>query len=415
MRESDTGTGRPRRRALASILVVAVLGPLTMASPASARGCVRWGALPDTSPGEVERLEGLEDAVGRPVDYFGYYQGWAARDAFDTTRAGAAIARGATPVVAWEPWDWTGGVNQPEFRLARILAGDYDDYIRTWARDAKAFGKPVLLRFAYEMNGDWMPWSESVNGNRPGEYVKTWRYVHRIFDEVGARNVRWVWAPNVVSPAFTPLKGLYPGDRFVDLVGIDGYNWGTTATTWDSSWQSFDEIFRPTIRRIRRITSKRILITETASTEVGGDKGRWIKSTLAALDRYPFIVGVMWFNYDKETDWRIQSSSGSLRAFREALSHHRFSCRLRLKAKPRRVSRGDRVKLIARVSPYGNERARVVLYRGKKKVRAKWSGTKPTRLVFRLRAYRTARYSARIHAKAGQLPLRSNPVRVRIR
>ncbi|HEX6208498.1 MAG TPA: glycosyl hydrolase [Actinomycetota bacterium] len=394
-------------------LVAAVLGTLISTSPASAAGCLRWGALPPSSPGDVSELEALEGAVGRPVDYLGYYQGWAARDAFDTTRAGAAVARGATPVVAWEPWDWTGGVNQPEFRLARVIAGDHDDYIRAWAQDAKAFGGRIILRFAYEMNGDWMPWSESVNGNRPGEYVRAWRHVHRIFDQVGARNVRWIWAPNVVSPAFTPLKRLYPGDRWVDLVGIDGYNWGTTQSSWGSTWQSFDRIFRPTIRKLRRITSKRILITEIASTEHGGDKAAWTRKTLRAMGRYPFIVGFMWFNYDKETDWRIQSSASSLRSFRKALSHHRFSCRLRLKARSRSVRRGAPAKLVVRVRPYGGERAHVVLSRGGKKVRARWTGPSPSKLVFEVPARRAARYVARL--RGPQPRMRSNPVRVRVR
>lgn len=355
--------------------------------------------------------------MGRSVDYFGYYQGWEGGESFDAGRARAAIARGATPVVAWEPWDWTKGVNQPQFALSRIIAGDYDDYIRSWATEAKRFGRRVLLRFAYEMNGTWMSWSEGVNGNRPGEYVKAWRHVHRIFRQVGATNVRWVWAPNVVSPDFTPLKRLYPGDRFVDLVGIDGYNWGPTQPSWGSRWQSFDEIFRPTIRRIRKITSKRILITEIASTEVGGNKAAWIRETLAAFDRYPYIIGFMWFNYDKETDWRIQSSAASLRAFRKAIRHHRFNCDQRLRANRRVVRRGRRVKFIATIRPRTQQGERVSLFRGNKRIRTRRTGSKPTRLVFRLRPRRTLRYTVRVPARPalGLRAGRSNPVRVRVR
>jgi hypothetical protein len=408
-----------RRRLVTSVVAVTmVAGLLLPSAPASASSrCVRWGALVPSAPGEAGNLDALERSVGRTVDYFGYYQGWASRDAFDFGRAEAAFGRGAVPVVAWEPWDWLKGSEQPEFALSRIIAGDFDEYIRGWAADARRFGRRVLLRFAYEMNGDWMPWSEGVNGNKPGQYVQAWRHVHRIFRQEGATNVRWVWAPNVISPDFVPLQRLYPGDRYVDLVGIDGYNWGTTQPSWGSRWQSFDEIFRPTIRRIRRITSKRILITETASTEHGGNKARWIRETLAAFDRYPSIVGFMWFNYDKETDWRIQSSPEALRAFRKGIRHHRFNCDQRLKTNRRVVRRGEHVKLIARVRPRIESRERVFLYRGAKRIRSKRTGSGPTRLAFRVRPRQTARFTIRVRGlPAHDLgPSRSNPVRIRVR
>lgn len=416
-RREPRGTGAWRRAVISVCTGALLLGPV-LSSPAGARGrCVRWGALPPSAPGEASELDALERAVGRSVDYFGYYQGWAARDAFDAGRAGAAVARGATPVVAWEPWDWTVGVDQPEFSLSRIIAGDYDGYIEEWAADAKGFGRRVLLRFAYEMNGDWMPWSERVNGNQPGEYVRAWRRVHRIFDRVGATNVRWVWAPNVISPTFTPLARLYPGDRYVDVVGIDGYNWGATQPSWGSRWRSFDETFGATIRRVRLLTSKPILITETASTEVGGDKAAWIGDTLAAFDRYPDIIGFMWFNYDKETDWRIQSSARSLRSFREGIRHHRFTCSVRLRAGRRAVARGRRLSLVARVEPRGGGPERVVLYRGTEALRAARLGERPGRVVFRVRPRRTATYTVRLAPRPadGFGPNRSNPIRIRVR
>ena len=42
-----------------------------------------------------------------------------------------------------------------------------------WAKAAAAFDKPVVIRFAHEMNGVWYSWSEGAWGNQPGDYVKT--------------------------------------------------------------------------------------------------------------------------------------------------------------------------------------------------------------------------------------------------
>lgn len=281
--------------------------------------CLRWGVLAQSEwGGDPTVLDRVEALVGHAPELYGFYQGWAKGERFDVARAEAVANRGIVPVVAWEPYDWLRGVDQPEFALARIADGDHDAYIRQWARDVRAWGKPLLLRFAYEMNGYWMPWSEGVNGNQPGEYVTAWRHVHDLFAEEGATNVSWVWAPNVANPNTTPLEGLYPGDRYVDWVGLSGYNWGVGVSHWDA-WLSFDEVFGPTLDELRSLTAKPIMIAETASTELGGDKAAWIGNMFASLSRHPDIRAFLWFDYDKETDWRIESSAAATAAFTEGL------------------------------------------------------------------------------------------------
>lgn len=94
------------------------------------------------------------------------------------TELDAVRARGAVPLVTWEPWVWGGGVEQPAYSLDRITAGDFDGRIREWGQSLAAWGQPVMLRFAHEMNGNWYPWAESVNGNQPGDYVQVWQHVH---------------------------------------------------------------------------------------------------------------------------------------------------------------------------------------------------------------------------------------------
>src|SRR5206468_3672998 len=101
-----------------------------------------------------------------------------------------------------------------------IASGAWDAYITRWAQAARTWGKPMRLRFAHEMNGNWYPWAEGVNGNVAGDYVKAWKHVRAIFWSVGATNVTWVWSPNIVYPGSTPLAGLYPGDTYVGEVGV---------------------------------------------------------------------------------------------------------------------------------------------------------------------------------------------------
>ncbi len=231
----------------------------------------------------------------------------------------AIAARGAVPMVTWEPWVAGGGVSQPSHALDRIAAGHFDAYLTRWGSALRDVGSPVLLRFAHEMNGNWYPWAEGVNGNGPGDYAAAWRHVHRVVTAAGARNVQWVWAPNVPYTGSVPLPGLYPGAEYVDVTALDGYNWGT-ASSW-SSWQSPQTLLGPGLQQLRALApGKQIIIAETASAELGGSKPDWNRALVAYLDAQRDVTALVWFHFAKETDWRINSTTASATALREALA-----------------------------------------------------------------------------------------------
>jgi len=158
------------------------------------------------------------------------------------------------------------------------------------------------------MNGDWRPWCAGVNGNTSAEFVSVWRKVYSIFRREGATNARWVWSPISQCGDSTPFKEPYPGDDYVDWVGLDGYNWGTMQY-W-SRWQRFTEICGKSYSTLTKMSRKPMMIPEIASAESGGDKATWIRNTFLqeVSAKYPRIKAVVWFHAKKETDWRINSS-----------------------------------------------------------------------------------------------------------
>lgn len=235
------------------------------------------------------------------------------------TELEAARMRGATALLTWEPWIWGGGTVQPAFSLDRITAGDFDLYLRQWGTALADWGHPVMLRFGHEMNGNWYPWAEQVNGNGAGDYAAAWRHVHDVVASTGASNVSWVWNPNVPYPGSVPLDGLYPGASYVDSVALDGYNWGTS-TSW-GTWVSPSQLFGDGLAQLRALApGKPVLIGETSSAEQGGSKAEWTTSLISYLAAQADVTAVTWFHFNKEADWRINSSNASAQALAQALA-----------------------------------------------------------------------------------------------
>ena len=91
-----------------------------------------------------------------------------------------------------------------------------DPYLHELAAILNGIKGPVFLRFASEMNGDWTPYS----GN-PKKYIEKWRLVHDIMEKE-APNVIMVWTV-FTFPEWT-IMSYYPGDEYVDWVGVNVYN-----------------------------------------------------------------------------------------------------------------------------------------------------------------------------------------------
>ena len=274
--------------------------------------------------------------VGRQPLVVVSYKDWT-DSPFDPAELTAVWNRGAVSLVTWEPWSFSDPGRR--FPLREIANGRYDDYLRGSARAAKAWGLPILLRFAHEMNGSWYPWGRAVDGNTAADYRDAWRHVVEVFRQEGAGNVRWVWTPYVTNGGRLPFGRFYPGDRWVDWAGLDGFNWGATR----GKWQSFIDIFSSSYRTLVRITRRPLIVAETGSVELGGDKARWLRRALGhALPKLDHIRAVVWWDdvHPSGADWRVDTSEAALASLRSGLSHSRYRTgRKQLLATPPRLPR----------------------------------------------------------------------------
>lgn len=284
--------------------------------------------------GSISReLKALADDIGRMPPLVMWYQGWGDHEnwsSVQTEMLDVMATHGAAPLITWEPWSPGEDAEQPRYRLDRIVDGEFDGYIDAWATELAAFGRPVYLRFAHEMNGDWYPWGAGVNGTTEADYVAAWRYVHDRFAAADADNVVWVWGPNADwYEGQRAMEKLYPGDEYVDWMALSGFNWGTgsywAGCSCNSRWQSFEEIFATSYATLTDLSDKPIMVAETGSAEEGGDKAAWIADLETLLKRdYPRIRALVWFDEDREVSWRINSSPEAFAAFMDLAEHPYF-------------------------------------------------------------------------------------------
>jgi hypothetical protein len=257
----------------------------------------------------------FKSMIGRNLAVNMWYIDW--NTSFPTADCDLVDSYGGVPMITWEPW-----LNVAD-TLEAISRGDFDSYITSFAQGAKDWGKPVFLRFAHEMNGTWYPWDGYNNGGNSGiaKYISAWKHVHDIFIQAGATNVKWVWSPAFYGSSSTPWSygdSYYPGDAYVDWIGLDGY-------CGLINWDSFDNIFSG-MYTTYSTHNKSMMIAEFACAEETGDlKADWITDAFSKIrNNYPRFKIFVWFNVNKERDWRVESSSSSITSFKNAVSDPYF-------------------------------------------------------------------------------------------
>jgi Glycosyl hydrolase family 26 len=262
---------------------------------ASYLGVFEPGAPPSYAP-----IAEFAKAANRQPNLVGYYSGWL--EPFDTSFAEMIHQHGAIPFVQIDPTDAS---------VAGIAAGLDDDYLRSYADSVRDFSHAVVIGFGHEMNANWTQWG--YEHGSPSTFVAAWKHIVTLFRREGAGNVTWLWTIQADEPHYTgPIASWWPGPKYVSWVGIDGYYYQSSDT--------FKSVFGKTITQVRALTTRPILLSETA----------------VAADADPFVnihdlfsgmvtantLGLVWFDKDQQgvvkngQDWRIEGDSQAYVPFR---------------------------------------------------------------------------------------------------
>jgi hypothetical protein len=265
------------------------------------------GAFEDGAPPSYGPIEEFAKAAGKEPNLIGYYSGWA--EPFATSFAESMHSHGVTPFVQIDP---------TLASVAGIADGTYDGYLKLYADDVRDFRHAVVIGFGHEMNAPWYSWGY---GNvLQSTFVAAWKHIVNVFRSEGADNVTWLWTIQADEKGTGPIASWWPGPQYVTWVGIDGY--------YSKPSDTFTSIFAPTIRQVRSLTSKPILLSETAVGRHDNQLSN-IYNLFSGMLQYK-TLGLVWFDKNQtdqmtpvgtpHEDWRIEDNSQAEQAFQAGVS-----------------------------------------------------------------------------------------------
>lgn len=176
--------------------------------------------------------------------------------------------------------DFKVGGPDSRYTMQKIIDGQFDKELTQWALDAKKSAIPLLVEFGTEVNGDWFPWNGTYNGKSlkntygdpvqvdgPERFRDAYRHIVTLFRNNKADNITWFFHVNASGDpeeSWNEIDQYYPGDAYIDWLGISVY--GTQ--TKEETYQSFNEIMDKVYPEITKISNKPIAILEWGITEI---------------------------------------------------------------------------------------------------------------------------------------------------
>jgi hypothetical protein len=290
------------------------------------------GATTPELPQSLYGMYELQTTFQGKVSMVSFYQAWGDGVAHEFPEEALTnmSKAGFLPLVTWEPWLSAFAIHQgkePDSSMALIASGRFDAYIRSWARGAVRFGKPLFLRPAHEVSNPQYPWSPPY-GNSASTYQQFWRHVHDIFRQEGARNVLFVWTPYGLQD-----QAFFPGKTLVDWVGIDLFNYGGLSE--QGTWLDFYTLAKLYVDQYRGLQVP-LMVTEVATSSSGGSKADWIRDMFRSLKSHelPELQALVLFDIPSgqtssglPVNWGFREDSALQRTYQPEQFENLFSPR----------------------------------------------------------------------------------------
>jgi hypothetical protein len=289
-------------------------------------------------------VDSYEAAAGKQAAWVYFSHNWVKGRAFPLARATWIRSRGSIPFIRLQLFDR----NDRNAPLSRVLKGTYDRDLKIWARAARNFGTPLLVEFGTEVNGWWYSTNAKWNGagtttgygdptkaDGPERFRAAYRRIVKICRTEGASNITWVFHVNHHDWPEEPwnrMEEYYPGDQWVDWIGVSLYGSQKPTDTWWSTFSPLMDIAYPRLARISPAKPLVVLEFGAASGNPLGDQAVWAEEALNDLTagRWPKFIGFSWWNETWRSDsdpshdshMRLQDNSALADVFRRRVGEN---------------------------------------------------------------------------------------------
>jgi hypothetical protein len=278
----------------AAIILAAAVAPATAtAANLVPRHGVLWGAFPNEPSG----VAGLQARVGRKLAVYIKYEPWTFSHWKDFK---GPLHHRRVPIISWSA--------APTTSAAAIASGSQDRIILRAAKHLKALRKPLFLRPFYEFD---QPAGHPRNIGSPATVIAAWRHTFRLFRSAGAANVRFVWSPMAFDFANHTAQAFWPGRRYLNWIGPDGYNF--PGKTWNSWPAIFNTAYKFSLKH-----HVPMMIPEVASPVNDPRTPGWITKGAKWIHHHTGVKSVTWFDSisPKGYNFQVMTNRATLKAFR---------------------------------------------------------------------------------------------------
>jgi len=194
--------------------------------------------------------------------------------------------------------------------VTRILPGGdlnevyngYLDMVADFGQQMQNQGSSVLFRPFHENNGSWFWWGAAFCTS--SEYKNLYRYTEEYLrDKKGIHNFLYLYSPNGPLASEEEYMSRYPGDAYVDIVGVDLYHKNPVQKDeWMTSFNSTMDVvqkFAAHHQKVAAVTETGILTNQGAVLKKGNQRLDWFNEILSAVSDHKMAYFMTWANFDE--------------------------------------------------------------------------------------------------------------------
>ena len=252
---------------------------------------------------------------------------------FDLMRRAALkhIERGGVVTFSWHPRNpLTGGdawdISSDQVVKAVLPGGEKYAEFRLWLQRSADFMESlgdvaVIFRPWHENTGSWFWWGEKLCS--ASEYQELFRHTWLYFTrERGLKNLLWCYSPGGDAG---PQRSMdrYPGDEFVDIIGVDSYEFVGSGSLEEARVR-YQEELKGALAFLAAVGLEHQKLVCLSETGLEGlpDLQWWTQTLYPAIKDYPISYVLTWRNaHDKPghfyAPWDGFEGAADFKAFAE--------------------------------------------------------------------------------------------------